>query len=342
MRNCYKDCNKLGLCSAHPLDVIFFSHRKYHKHSSQTTMERAFLDVAIDLGHEMLLHASKPTGHGNEAYLEIQNDFFASRDAFKESLRSISITQVPKNLRGQFMKARSRMLTGVFRYNIRPDELKQLRRIIADIEECLIFGYSDDQDLLSPSSTTLAADLLESCFILECESSVLQGTGFLLNGVGLVTCEHVVGTDTLAFHPSKVTEKYKVELIDDDFDLDIAVCRFAEAIDWPHLDLARRTPALGDRIAVVGFPNYQYGDSGVVGPGTIIGTRNLVGMEHYLTDAHIVAGMSGGPVVMEGRGVVGLAVTGAERPSEVQNTEKHVVVPISALSELNIQRAVQR
>jgi S1-C subfamily serine protease len=86
-----------------------------------------------------------------------------------------------------------------------------------------------------------------------------------------------------------------------------------------------------DNLLVLGHPNYRIGDSPIASPGLIVGFRPQSGIRRLLTNASIVAGCSGGPVLDKGSRVIGVAVTGADSFDEVRNTEDISVIPIDAL-----------
>ncbi|MBK9002190.1 MAG: trypsin-like peptidase domain-containing protein [Myxococcales bacterium] len=175
------------------------------------------------------------------------------------------------------------------------------------------------------------ANVTPSLWVLECEETSTQGTAFALEGSGLVTCEHVVGTATKAFQASAPTKRYPVEVVCRHSVVDLAVLRINTPITQA---LTRGYPAEArqlDPLAVFGFPNYRLGDSGTVVVGSVAGFRTISGIRRILTNAPIISGNSGGPV-LDGVGrVIGVAVTGAERMERAQDTENHGVIPIDAL-----------
>ena len=153
----------------------------------------------------------------------------------------------------------------------------------------------------------------------------------MLSGVGLVTCQHVLGPDMYAFRWGDVTKTYKVTVLRQDRDIDLAVL----SIDAPltgelqsgTADAAKQM----DAIAVAGHPNYRKGDTFVIHPGMISGFRMVSGIRRLLVNAPIVAGNSGGPVVNRNNQVIGVAVTGSDRMESAHDTENHGVIPIDAL-----------
>ena len=178
-------------------------------------------------------------------------------------------------------------------------------------------------------------ELSEATWVLECDKTSKQGTAFFLNGIGLVTCEHVVGAETYAFRHDDINSRFKVRVVRKNATIDLAVLQ----IDYENqrgLEMGTADSLQNmDHLALFGYPNYRIGDTGSIVPGIVVGFRTVSAIRRVLTNAPIVAGSSGGPVVDSSGVVVGLAVTGADRMEVVQDTENHGIVPIDALSHLN-------
>lgn len=176
--------------------------------------------------------------------------------------------------------------------------------------------------------------ILDSLWVLECEETHKQGTAFMFDTVGLITCQHVLGTRTLAFRPDAPSKKHSIKVLSQSEGIDLAILQ----IDMPANAILSGGSAddlrLMNHVAVAGFPNYRIGDTGVIIPGLVVGFRTVSGIRRILTNAAIVAGNSGGPVLDGGSRVVGVAVTGADRIENVQATENHGIVPIDALGHL--------
>jgi S1-C subfamily serine protease len=182
-----------------------------------------------------------------------------------------------------------------------------------------------------------ARSLYRAVWVLECEESMRQGTAFMLEGVGLITCQHVLGPKTEAFLPPDISTKYAVEVVAQDADLDLAILRIAgsgyEALRAGTTDDLEQT----DDVVLAGFPNYRIGDSLNIKLGRVVGFRSVTGIRRILIDAAIVAGNSGGPVLNRRNEVIGVAVTGAEIEAMTAETENHGVIPINALRHLTDQ-----
>lgn len=179
--------------------------------------------------------------------------------------------------------------------------------------------------------------LADSVWVLECELDCRQGTAFALEGSGLVSCAHVLGTGTKAFRFDRPSEKYPVTVLARHDVVDLAILSIPCELS---VQMKRGDPTQTkqmDHILVVGHPNYRYGDSPLVVPGLVVGFRNKSGIRRFLTNAAIVAGGSGGPVVNRLGQVIGVAVTGADRFDKLAETEDLGVVPIDALDLLEVE-----
>jgi hypothetical protein len=176
--------------------------------------------------------------------------------------------------------------------------------------------------------------ILDALWVLECEDTCKQGTAFMLDGIGLITCQHVLGTRTEAFRPHSQSKRYSAKLLSQSEVVDLAVLQIDTSTDAKLIAGSADELRLMDHLAVAGFPNYRSGDTGVIIPGLVVGFRIVSGIRRILTNASIVAGNSGGPVIGSGNKVIGVAVTGADRMENVQETENHGIVPIDAVRHL--------
>jgi S1-C subfamily serine protease len=178
--------------------------------------------------------------------------------------------------------------------------------------------------------------IIKNLWVLECEETSKQGTAFSLNGYGLITCEHVLGTKTKAFKPAEYRKKYKIEVLKKNSAIDLAIFKivFEKEIDSMNVSDSSELNQL-DPIAVVGFPNYRYGDTGVINIGHISGFRMVSGIRRILVNTPLIAGNSGSPVIDDKGKVIGVAVTGADKMENAHQTEHHGVIPIDALNLLN-------
>lgn len=200
----------------------------------------------------------------------------------------------------------------------------------------------DPSIVASPSEPVGLAHIRTCLWVLEDEAELLQGTAFMLEGYGLVTCFHVLGPNTKAFQPSS-PERYPVEVIKKDASIDIAILKISAPAERIHC-LAKGNNELlkdGDAITVHGFPNYSEEDQGFIYSGHISGRRTIFprgrafpGVRRIMINAPIVAGNSGGPVLDKNDRVIGVAATGADDLVGTTRAEKNGVIPIELLDRI--------
>jgi S1-C subfamily serine protease len=180
--------------------------------------------------------------------------------------------------------------------------------------------------------------IFASLWILESPESHKQGTAFFLKDVGLITCAHVVEADTYAFQHGDTLRTYPVTVVAKNDVVDLAILRIGREVRHSLGGDSLSEILQRDRITLVGFPNYQNGDSPHLTEGHVSGFRMKSGIRRLRIDTPIIAGLSGGPVLKAGK-VIGVAVTGADRMEEAHRTEDHGVIPISALDHLTNDRS---
>ncbi len=151
-----------------------------------------------------------------------------------------------------------------------------------------------------------------SVWVLESESTSSQGTAFFVEGIGLVTCYHVLAPDTKASHPSDLHTTYAVTLK-----------AYSEHMDLAILDVAIPSPvslSLSDtdnlmrhqKIMLAGYPNFGYGDTLYKVWGAAAMTKTRSGLTYFVPSFPIAGGNSGGPLLDERYRVVGIAVRGVK------------------------------
>ncbi len=148
----------------------------------------------------------------------------------------------------------------------------------------------------------------------------------------MVTCEHVLGTKTKAFRPNDYTKKYDIKVLNKNKVIDLAIIQIEGLENYEKLKISKGQEINQlDNIAVAGFPNYRYGDSGVINTGQITGFRMVSGIRRMLVSMPLIAGNSGSPIFNSDSNVIGVAVTGADRMENAHQTEHHGIIPIESL-----------
>lgn len=65
----------------------------------------------------------------------------------------------------------------------------------------------------------------QALWILECDEQGKQGTAFMLDGIGLITCQHVLGTTTVAFKADTPNHKFPITVQKQNAVIDLAICK---------------------------------------------------------------------------------------------------------------------
>lgn len=264
------------------------------------------------------------------AWIKYGPDAAQSEYATRYSRRYRNPTRPAPNFR--------RVLRGKIEY------VRMVRGSTDPLYACLAQAYARCDPTYRPpralvTANNLALTLEGALWIIESETDAIQGTGFFLADVGLVTCDHVLGRDPRAFLPSDPARSYAIEVLSRDKVLDIAVLRIVGGPITPKtLRRAASTKLdLLDELYVAGFPNYARGDTFRLSKGTVAAFRRSGPASRILVNAPIIRGMSGGPAVNRSGEVIGIAVTGADRMEDADATEKHGLIPIEALDQLPLR-----
>lgn len=186
--------------------------------------------------------------------------------------------------------------------------------MVRGFSDSLYVSYAKKCRALSPTLFAAVLDrddsLARNVWVLECEESGNQGTGFFLQDVGLVTCAHVLGPKTVAFHPTALSSVYPVTVVARDDHLDIAVLKLGLRVKAPlRLGDPKRIQQ-HSRILVAGYPSYGFGDGLYSAWGTVTAERTRHAVKYFVPSFAIAAGNSGGPVIDENYNVIGIAGRG--------------------------------
>lgn len=166
------------------------------------------------------------------------------------------------------------------------------------------------------SVTNNASDLViqETLWVLEGHHR--QGTGVYIQGLGIVTCLHVIEDTTWAHHWRDPKRHYPIKTLwhSDDYDLAVlAIDAKPRAQLCVDRELVCRT---GEAVMLYGFPDYHLKQAPVVTPGQITGMRSFEKMDQILISSLIVAGNSGGPVLDSKNHLIGIASRGPSDNAE--------------------------
>ena len=150
-----------------------------------------------------------------------------------------------------------------------------------------------------------------------------QGTAFAAQCGRLFTAAHNVDHDLVASRPEFDNVEYPVKVVKRDDNLDIAEISIPAFLPVQFAFASNSQINLKASISVLGFPNYHKSDSVAFRFGKIVQERwynsgtikQPIPVQHFIVDADIVKGNSGGPVLDQDNRVIGIAVKGINVPS---------------------------
>jgi RNA-directed DNA polymerase len=180
-----------------------------------------------------------------------------------------------------------------------------------------------------------------STFIIENLASNIQGTGFLLEKVGIVTNEHVISGmtqenyalyDTYRCFEETLKKKCPFAFSSEEYDIGI----LKPVTEWEKITPYKigddRYLKTGDEVTVIGFPSYAPGSTPHISKGHITSERLRFEKKIWVINAPINHGCSGGPILNARDEVIGIATYGEK--TEDGSTEFNGFIPISTLLEI--------
>ncbi|MGV3623242.1 MAG: reverse transcriptase domain-containing protein [Archangium sp.] len=196
--------------------------------------------------------------------------------------------------------------------------------------------FADIKRLLPVQPTRL--DALKACvWVIETDEhpDCVQGTGFWLDGVGLVTNAHVLRDDSFGFSISAPNEHHALRVVAKDEVRDLAILTTDRP---PEIKLKRGDPTrLGhlSPVQVIGFPDYAPGADISIKQTAYAGRRNRGGVQGFTIDSGVTAGNSGGPVLNTNDEVVGIAASGGSDLSQTRAAIEYGVISVVELDALS-------
>lgn len=196
-----------------------------------------------------------------------------------------------------------------------------------EIFEEEIFRIAEEMELLER--------IEKSVFILETETEekCVQGSGFIVKGVGLLTNYHVTednGMYTVSTYKGekKTSVSNIINLIKNNMDIDYACYEFGKSSE-DALELGTsKGIGIGSKVLVIGYPDYVNGNSPEVQEAKIISKRIYMKQPIYTISGRIVHGASGGVVLDESYKVVGVIRCGPATTEEASDSAIQGIIPI--------------
>lgn len=166
----------------------------------------------------------------------------------------------------------------------------------------------------------------KNVYIIMREDGFWQGTGFFLEGYGLITNKHVTNDLSVTYEVFNDLKQigtrlgsYNVKVEDEKidysiFDINNPMKSSLKLGDSSNLKI-------GDSITICGYPQYQEGNSIFIQSGVITSWKNnYFGSGLYTISARVIHGASGGPVFNCNNEVVGIIKGGVECCEEEDNS----------------------
>lgn len=176
--------------------------------------------------------------------------------------------------------------------------------------------------------------VLETCYDRDGDAVIVTGTGFMLSGVGLVTCAHCVldeegspHQDTTAYQHADHTRKFKVVVRSSDRRRDIAVCDLVSSDGGPRnfatVSLSDVPVAHNLRLTILGYPNHRVGMPHYAAEVIVARPYTQSGVHKFDINLTIGKGNSGGPLVDVNGRVAGMALEGTVDSTGVNAALSH-------------------
>jgi len=168
-----------------------------------------------------------------------------------------------------------------------------------------------------------------------------QGSGFILKGYGLFTNYHV--TESRDFYKvftfNEYPDNYKYFISKDlnelnsDKDIDYALYDIKYSDDTCFELGDSRKLELGDSVTIIGYPNFQKGNSPMIQRCDITSKKEFMGAPLYTVSGRIVHGSSGGVVLNDNGQVVGIIKAGIVKLDEDETNENQGFIPMHVVLE---------
>lgn len=165
--------------------------------------------------------------------------------------------------------------------------------------------------------------IIESCYDDDDKDDciVSQGTGFSLDGIGIITCSHVVGNESMLYENLEI---YKHEDQNTRHRLivkkicrhrDVAICEIEnkKGFLYPKLYKSNIEPEIRDKAILMGFPGFSPGQQHNVSETRINSVSASSAVKKFEVDTYIREGISGGPVLDTDYNVLGFALKGVRQ-----------------------------
>ena len=157
-----------------------------------------------------------------------------------------------------------------------------------------------------------------------------QGTGFLLEGYGMITCSHVlgIGGKIIAYRPKNPIKKYPLQLLKNRFGIDLAILEFEESIKFPEFKKSNNQVNKRDSLLGIGFPLLYSNKEPFFYETKVVSFKERFFLPRIVLDKPFTGGMSGSPLLNNKNEVVGVIATGSKSFAEADDVIGYTATPI--------------
>lgn len=177
----------------------------------------------------------------------------------------------------------------------------------------------------------------KSVFVLESQNTFVQGTGFLLKDIGLMTNYHV--TEDNDFYNVSTCKKEKVivvsnitNLIKNSKEIDYACYDMKNIGEWESWECGDSDSLrIGTELKMISYPDYINEECANIQNVQITGRRTYLGNEIITISGRVIHGASGGLILDNNQKVVGVINCG---PATIEETEDTIIqgfIPINSI-----------
>lgn len=196
---------------------------------------------------------------------------------------------------------------------------------------------SNKKNYLSDKYDEFMMQIEKSVFILNAKNTMVQGSGFILKDVGLITNYHVTENDdfydVLTFKNENVTIVSNLtNLIRNNEKIDYACYKMNNMENWKSWECGDSANLkIGAYLIMISYPNYNNEDCPNIQNVQITGKKIFFGNEIITISGRVVHGASGGVILDEKHEVVGVINCG---PATIEETDDSIIqgfIPINAI-----------
>jgi RNA-directed DNA polymerase len=281
------------------------------------------------------------TGIKVNELLNVNRDYIRQLRSMLHSWEKFGLEKAENEYRSKYhKKARAPFRTEVSFKQVVHGKLTFLRSVRGandEIYQKLLGRYSLVADLKHLTICGFPKQINRALWILEShnhDDDYYQGTGFDLDGIGVITCAHVLKPHTKARRIYNHRESLDIRILERNDLLDYAIIQVIGAEDEVNLipefefEHSVQTP-----IRTIGFPAHDEHATVAVEDGAITQVRrNRDGNRWLRVNTNIVAGNSGGPVLNKQMKVIGIVAYGATSLAAGGDAINNGYIPIDCLN----------